>query len=162
MGELKKRVTKIAELFERKPITQSYTFDVLLDFINDKASRLLVKLDGLVADRKIMNEEKQYYYQRKLEELELEVDCNSEAAQFAETVLNDAIPRLQEIIQVAEVGDRYVNGLEVLKVCAQQLRLTRNSKVKRKANDLETKLQQARKLEQEEIRKAFKPDNTLF
>lgn len=91
---------------------------MLLDFINDKASRLLVKLDGLVADRKIMNEEKQYYYQRKLEELELEVDCNSEAAQFAETVLNDAIPRLQEIIQVAEVGDRYVNGLEVLKVCA--------------------------------------------
>ncbi len=53
-----------------------------------------MKLDGLVADRKIMNEEKQYYYQRKLEELEHEVDCNSEAALFAESILSDAIPKL--------------------------------------------------------------------
>ena len=86
-------MTKVAELFERKPITQNYSFDVLLDFILDKAKRLMIKLDGLIADRKIMNEEKQYYYQRKLEELELEVDCNSEAAQFAENILNETIPK---------------------------------------------------------------------
>lgn len=55
---MRRRVTTIAELFERKPITQNYSFDVLLDFVTDKAKRLLQKFDALVADRKIMNEEK--------------------------------------------------------------------------------------------------------
>lgn len=45
--EIRAKVTRVAEFFERKPITQKYTFEVLCDFINDKAKRLVSKYDAL-------------------------------------------------------------------------------------------------------------------
>jgi hypothetical protein len=38
--DVRTRVTEIAELFERKEIKQRYSFEVLCDFIFDKAKRL--------------------------------------------------------------------------------------------------------------------------
>jgi hypothetical protein len=38
--DVRTRVTEIAELFERKEIKQKYSFEVLCDFIFDKAKRL--------------------------------------------------------------------------------------------------------------------------
>ena len=41
--DVRTRVTEVAELFERKDIKQKYSFEVLCDFIFDKAKQLGVK-----------------------------------------------------------------------------------------------------------------------
>ena len=41
------RRTKIAEIFERKPIESKYSFEVLCDFIFEKASRLQNKYENV-------------------------------------------------------------------------------------------------------------------
>ena len=46
-------VTKVAELFERKDIKQKYSFEVLCDFIHDKAKRLFSKYETLNKERKL-------------------------------------------------------------------------------------------------------------
>lgn len=67
MEDIRKRVTKVAELFERKEIKQKYSFEVLCDFIHDKAKRLFTKYESVSKERKIMQEEKNFYFQRKLD-----------------------------------------------------------------------------------------------
>ena len=52
LAEVRTRVTDIAELFERKPITQQYSFEVLCDFIVDKARRLFSKYETMSKERK--------------------------------------------------------------------------------------------------------------
>lgn len=51
--ELRSRITVIAELFEKKKITQRYSFEVLCDFIHDKAKRLFNKYENALKDKKI-------------------------------------------------------------------------------------------------------------
>ena len=70
LEDIRKRITKVAELFERKEIKQKYSFEVLCDFINDKAKRLFTKYENVSKERKIMQEEKNFYFQRKLDQLE--------------------------------------------------------------------------------------------
>ena len=40
LENFRKRITVVAELFEKKPIKQRYSFEVLIDFILEKAKRL--------------------------------------------------------------------------------------------------------------------------
>jgi chromosome segregation ATPase len=40
MESLRKKLTDVATLFEKKEIKQKYSFEVLCDFIYDKANRL--------------------------------------------------------------------------------------------------------------------------
>jgi hypothetical protein len=47
LEDIRLKLTRIAELYERKPITQKYTFDVLIDFISDKARRLIAKFESV-------------------------------------------------------------------------------------------------------------------
>jgi len=61
------RITRVAELFERKEIKQKYSFEVLCDFVFDKAKRLFNKYESVSKERKVMQEEKSFYYDRKLE-----------------------------------------------------------------------------------------------
>ena len=42
----------IAELFEKKSIKQSYSFEVLCDFIHDKSKRLFIKYDAAIKEKK--------------------------------------------------------------------------------------------------------------
>lgn len=42
---IRAKITEVAELFEKKEIRQRYSFEVLCDFIFDKAKRLFIKLD---------------------------------------------------------------------------------------------------------------------
>jgi len=42
---IRSKITRVAELYERKPINQKYSFEVLCDFITDKAKRLFSKYD---------------------------------------------------------------------------------------------------------------------
>ena len=60
--DIRERVTKVAELFERKEIKQKYSFEVLCDFIHDKAKRLFTKYDTVSKERKVMQEEKNFYF----------------------------------------------------------------------------------------------------
>lgn len=39
-------ITEVAEIFEKKEIKQRYSFEVLCDFIHDKAKRLYTKFDN--------------------------------------------------------------------------------------------------------------------
>lgn len=67
LEDIRLRITKVAELFERKEIKQKYSFEVLSDFIHDKAKRLFAKYDSVSKERKVMQEEKNFYFQRKLD-----------------------------------------------------------------------------------------------
>jgi len=62
MEDIRDRITKVAELFERKEIKQKYSFEVLCDFIHDKAKRLFAKYDAASKERKVMQEEKNFYF----------------------------------------------------------------------------------------------------
>ena len=76
--EIRKRITDVAVLFEKKEIKQKYSFEVLCDFIFDKANRLFNKYDTVLKENKVMKEEKNYYFQRRLEQLEQENDSMKE------------------------------------------------------------------------------------
>lgn len=62
MEDIRERITKVAELFERKEIKQKYSFEVLCDFVHDKAKRLFAKYEAASKERKVMQEEKNFYF----------------------------------------------------------------------------------------------------
>jgi len=49
----------VAELFEKKPINTKYSFEVLCDFITDKAKRLFTKYEAASKEKKA---DKSYHY----------------------------------------------------------------------------------------------------
>lgn len=54
LEEIRQKITKVAELFERKEIKQKYSFEVLCDFIHDKAKRLFTKYENVSKEKKVM------------------------------------------------------------------------------------------------------------
>jgi len=52
LEELRSRITVIAELFEKKSIKQRYSFEVLCDFVHDKAKRLFNKYENALKEKK--------------------------------------------------------------------------------------------------------------
>ena len=46
LEDVRERITKVAELFEKKQIKQKYSFEVLCDFMHDKAKRLFNKYEA--------------------------------------------------------------------------------------------------------------------
>ena len=110
--DIRKRITKVAELFERKEIKQKYSFEVLCDFIHDKAKRLFTKYENVFKERKIMQEEKNFYFQRKLDQLEQENFAMKETQRAAERVIQELIPSLSDlldrpILQSHELSEYY-------------------------------------------------------
>lgn len=93
--ELRNRITVVAELFEKKPIKQKYSFEVLCDFIHDKAKRLFTKYENAVKEKKSMQEEKSYYFQRKIQELQKEKEQNKESLQ---AVKKNLIPKISNLL----------------------------------------------------------------
>lgn len=105
----------MAELYERKPINQRYSFEVLCDFITDKAKRMLSKYEAATKDKKIMQEEKSYYYQRKIDALESEAKHSKPLVKFADRVIDVIIPRMRDILaQEVMQGEGIENAYEVL------------------------------------------------
>lgn len=94
LTDVRTRVTEVAELFERKPITQKYSFEVLCDFIIDKAKRLFSKYEAVSKERKVMAEESKYYYQRKIDSLEDSLQELRLGAGFADRVADYIVPRV--------------------------------------------------------------------
>lgn len=70
LEEVRSRVTVVAELFEKKPIKQRYSFEVLCDFVHDKAKRLFNKYENAVRDKKTTKDEQLQYYHRKVSQLD--------------------------------------------------------------------------------------------
>ena len=95
---MRERITKVAELFERKEIKQKYSFEVLCDFIHDKAKRLFAKYDAASKERKIMQEEKNFYFQRKLDQLEQENFSMKETNRAAERIIHELLPNLAGLL----------------------------------------------------------------
>ena len=112
MEDIRKRITKVAELFERKDIKQKYSFEVLCDSIHDKAKRLFIKYENVSKERKIMQEEKNFYFQRKLDQLEQENFQMKETQRSAERIIKELIPNISDmldrpIIQSHELSEYY-------------------------------------------------------
>lgn len=90
-GELRERLTEVAEIFEKKKINQMYSFEVLCDFIFDKAKRIMHKFesaqDNLKQERTNnaeiqnvlagMNEVVQEFVPRLSEHVGIEVDTDT-------------------------------------------------------------------------------------
>lgn len=51
LEDVRTRVTQVAVLFEKKEIKQRYSFEVLCDFIYDKANRLYIKYENATKDQ---------------------------------------------------------------------------------------------------------------
>ena len=95
LEDIRSRITVIAELFEKKTIKQRYSFEVLCDFVHDKAKRLFSKYESAIKDKKAMQEEKSFYYQRKLQELEKESQDNVQTITFLKSVI---IPKMAALV----------------------------------------------------------------
>ena len=54
MEDIRVRITEVAELFEKKEIKQKYSFEVLCDFIHDKAKRLFGKFENALSEIKAL------------------------------------------------------------------------------------------------------------
>jgi len=90
--EIRSRITVVAELFEKKAIKQRYSFEVLCDFIHDKAKRLFTKYENALKEKKQLNEDKVSYYHRKISALEGENDKGKEARDL---IRLHVVPKLQ-------------------------------------------------------------------
>mmetsp|Transcript_3877 Transcript_3877/g.5169 ORF Transcript_3877/g.5169 Transcript_3877/m.5169 type:complete len:183 (-) Transcript_3877:704-1252(-) len=97
--DIRERITKVAELFERKEIKQKYSFEVLCDFIHDKAKRLFAKYDAASKERRVMQEEKNFYFQRKLDQLEQENFSMKETNRAAERIIHEFVPNLAHLLE---------------------------------------------------------------
>lgn len=95
---IRSRITVVAELFEKKPIKQRYSFEVLCDFIHDKAKRLFSKYESVNKEKKNLKDEHIGYYHRKISQLEDENLRCSEAANLLKKVV---VPRMCTMINKA-------------------------------------------------------------
>lgn len=80
----------IAELFEKKPIKQRYSFEVLCDFVHDKAKRLFNKYENAVKDKKGDS-----HLQRKVRDLENELNNMQEYPNMLQKIV---IPTVMGIL----------------------------------------------------------------
>ena len=106
LEDIRARVTKVAELFERKEIKQKYSFEVLCDFVHDKAKRLFSKYDNLAKERKVMQEEKNFYFQRKLDQLEQENYGMKETTRTAERIIHELVPNMAQLLERPMIMNR--------------------------------------------------------
>ena len=71
---------------------------MLCDFIHDKAKRLFNKYDTVSKERKVMQEEKNFYFQRKLDQLEQENFSMKETQRAAERIMHEIVPNLSNLL----------------------------------------------------------------
>ncbi len=154
---------------------------MLCDFISDKAKRMLGKYEAATKDKKIMQEEKSYYFQRKVDALEAELKQSKQLVKFAGGVVDVIVPRLKDLLEHSiPAKDRIEYAYEVLQSAETEFRLakksnlilqertnelqnqvevyrmeyhrTDTSKFLNKSHDIEAKLRNARNKEHDEAR----------
>lgn len=93
MEMVRKRITEVAVLFEKKEIKQKYSFEVLCDFIFDKAKRLFTKYENASKELKLVSDEKSQYFTNQLELLAQENDAMKETIIQTNTIVKEFVPR---------------------------------------------------------------------
>ena len=140
LADVRARVTDIAELFERKPITQQYSFEVLCDFVIDKAKRLFSKYESLSKDRKQVGEEQRYYFTKRIDQLEAQVSAGAPKVAFADRILDFVVPRLADLIEetIKKREDAEEYGYQVIEQVEHEFRIAKksNNLLKERVNEL--------------------------
>jgi hypothetical protein len=95
--DIRAKITRVAELFEKKPISQKYTFEVLCDFISDKAKRMLSKYEAL--QKLHAGDSRTNCVQKKVDQLQQDQRTYKPLSLFAERVLDVVVPRLHELLE---------------------------------------------------------------
>ena len=74
LENIRLRLTAVAEFFEKKPIKQKYSFEVLCDFIHDKAKRLFNKYESALKEKKQLQQDSQgsVFVKQKMAQIEKE------------------------------------------------------------------------------------------
>lgn len=72
MEDVRLKMTEVAELFEKKEIRQRYSFEVLSDFIFDKAKRLYTKYENATRENKAFMQDKNAFNFTSKRVMELE------------------------------------------------------------------------------------------
>ena len=101
---------------------------------------MLSKYEAATKDKKIMQEEKSYYYQRKIDALESEAKQSKPLVKFADRVIDVIIPRIRDILEQNLVqGERIENAYEVLQNAESELRNTKKSNqiLRERTNELQ-------------------------
>ena len=92
--------------FTLKEIKQKNSFEVLCDFVHDKAKRLFSKYDNLAKERKVMQEEKNFYFQRRMDQLEQENHAMKETNRAAERIIHELIPNMAQLLERPMIMNR--------------------------------------------------------
>jgi len=121
LEDVRVRVTRVAELFERKEIKSKYSFEVLCDFVFDKAKRLFNKYESVSKERNVMKEEKNYYYDRKVEELEKTNNELTDRAHAATKISQDLIPLINDLLEHPKVMELTSDPAADLRFASQVL-----------------------------------------
>jgi hypothetical protein len=87
----------VAELFEKKEIKQRYSFEVLCDFIFDKAKRLFSKYENAIKDNK-SDKQGQNGVHKKVQELEQVNDNLRKILKQQSVQGNEAIKKLSKLL----------------------------------------------------------------
>ncbi|CDW75884.1 UNKNOWN [Stylonychia lemnae] len=93
--EIRQRITEVAELFEKKEIKQKYSFEVLCDFIFDKAKRLFTKYENAIKENK---SEKSSHLQKRSEQLDQENDNLRQIIMQNQFIAKEVISGLSQLI----------------------------------------------------------------
>lgn len=98
MEDVRIKITEVAELFEKKEIKQRYSFEVLCDFIYDKAKRLYAKYENAVKDKNTLTQEKSLFVQKKLEQYENENEALKSIIISNNMIAKDFAMRFSQIL----------------------------------------------------------------
>ena len=99
MEKFQQKLTKTAEIFERRPIDQQYGLFLLSDFIFEKATRLQNKYETAVKQLEAMEQEKVYYYERKVDSLDKEVHNLKQVQRFYQKVSSILVPKFNDHLE---------------------------------------------------------------
>lgn len=88
---------------------------------------MFAKFDSVIKEKKVMKEEKSYYYQRRVDALEQQLRDTETAVQFADRVADVIVPRMQALLegQVKESRLKSDFAFDVLQQCESEFRTCR-------------------------------------
>jgi hypothetical protein len=61
---------------------------------------MFAKFENVAKASKVMKEEKSYYYERKIQQLEAELQSLSQLQDFVQRVTEIVVPRMQDLLEV--------------------------------------------------------------
>ena len=76
---------------------------------------MLAKYEAVSKEKKVMQEEKSYYFQRKVDALDTELRLAKLSVKFADRVIDGVVPRFQDMFESPVTGnDRFECAFNVI------------------------------------------------